>query len=323
MSRQVRYRVAALVLGGLLLGAPLLINGTASADQVTDGARQVVFDGGGMLAISCRSQPEVGSLTVPADSTVRVVNRTGHSARLRLGGTTKGTVADNGATEVVFRRGTTAVQLSPTCALGDESTPLLVTAVPTDPATMPDPMPAPTDTDGPTGPVAEPAQASTPSAGSALPDAVLPAAHPQRPVTANAAGAVRTTMSRPSVAIAAASASQTMPQGGSAARIKTKSLRGTGGRAHAFSGMPPGDDRALLSGVPTIGLSEVAEPAPAPVGAGPSEIAAAEPVAALESIPESRPVGLLALTAIVCVLGVVAGTIRAIVSQRASRTRIA
>ena len=35
MSRQVRYRVAALALGGLLLGAPLLTNGTASAEQAT------------------------------------------------------------------------------------------------------------------------------------------------------------------------------------------------------------------------------------------------------------------------------------------------
>jgi hypothetical protein len=321
MSRQVRYRVSALVLGGLLLGAPLLINGTASAEQVTDGGRQVVFDGGGMLGISCRSQPEVGSLTVPADSTVRVVNRTGHSARLRLGGTTKGTVPDNGASEVVFRRGTTAVQLSPSCALGDESTPLLVTAVPTDPATMPDPMPAPSDTDDTTAPAAEPAQPSS-SAGSALPDAVPPV-RPQRPVTGSAPGAVRTTASRPSVAIAAESASETMPQGGSAARIKTRYLPGTGTRAHAFAGMPPGDDKALLPGVPAIGLSEVAEPAPASVAAPRSQVAAAEPVAAMESIPESRPVGLLALTAIVCVLGVAVAAIRAIVSQRASRTSIA
>jgi hypothetical protein len=261
-------------------------------------------------------------MTVPADSTVRVVNRTGHSAQLRLGGTTKGTVPDNGATEVVFRRGTTAVQLSPACSLGDESTPLLVTAVPTDPATMPDPMPAPSDTDGAAGP-AEPDQPASSSAGSALPDAVPPAARPQRPVTANAPGATRTATSRPAVAIAAASASQTMPQGGSGARLKTRNLRGTSARAHAFSGMPPGDDKALLPGVPAIGLSEVAEPAPAPAAAPPTQVAAAEPVAAMEPLPEPRSAGLLALAAIVCVLGVTAGAIRAIVSQRASRTKIA
>jgi hypothetical protein len=43
----------------------------------------------------------------------------------------------------------------------------------------------------------------------------------------------------------------------------------------------------------------------------------------MEPMSESGPIGLLALTAIVCVIVVAAGAIRAIVSQRASRTRIA
>src|SRR3954453_11681727 len=101
MSRQVRYRVTALVLGGFLLGAPLLTNGTASAEQIEGVGRQVVFTGGGVLGLSCRSHPSVGSLTVPADSTLQLVNRTGHNARLELGGQTKGTIPDNGSTAVV------------------------------------------------------------------------------------------------------------------------------------------------------------------------------------------------------------------------------
>src|ERR1700712_5129192 len=56
MSRQFRYRVTAVVLGGLLGGAPLLTNGTASAGQVEGGGRQVVF-AGGMLGLTCRSTP--------------------------------------------------------------------------------------------------------------------------------------------------------------------------------------------------------------------------------------------------------------------------
>jgi hypothetical protein len=52
-------------------------------------------------------------------------------------------------------------------------------------------------------------------------------------------------------------------------------------------------------------------------------VVAAEPVAAMATLPESQPIGLLAVMAIVCVLGVGAATIRAIVSQRASRTPIA
>src|SRR3954451_12621737 len=145
MRRQVRYRVTALVLGGLLLGAPLLTNGTASAEQVEGGGRQVVFTGGGVLGLSCRSAPSVDALTVPADSTVKVVNRTGHSARLELGGASRGTVPDNGAADVVFRRGTTAVTLNPACALGNQSLPLLVTAMPAAAGEMPDPVPAPSD----------------------------------------------------------------------------------------------------------------------------------------------------------------------------------
>ena len=115
MSRQFRYRLTAFVLGGLIFGAPLLTNGMASAEQVSpssEGGRQVTFSGGGVLGLSCHSTPDIESMVVPADSTVRVINQTGYSAQLRLGGDTKGTVPDDSATEVVFRRGTTSVLLN-------------------------------------------------------------------------------------------------------------------------------------------------------------------------------------------------------------------
>jgi hypothetical protein len=322
MSRQVRHRVTALVAGGLLLGAPLLINGTANAGQTGEGGRQVVFAGGGVLGLSCRSHPDVESMTVPADTTVRVINRTGHSAQLRLSGTAQGRIPDDGSTEVMFRRGTTAVLLSPACALGDESTPLLVTAMPSSPATMPDPIPAPS---APSDAAAPPPDHGSPSAsagGSALPDSVSPAG-PALPTSPRATGE---RASRPATAAAAA---QAMPQGGSASpRLRTKILRGTGGAAPAFSGMPPGDHKRLLSGVPTIGLSSATDqPPPAtdrvPAAVPPTAVVAAEPVAAMAALPESQPIGLLALTAIVCVLGVAAAAIRAIVSQRAYRAPIA
>jgi hypothetical protein len=321
MSRQVRHRVTALVLGGLLLGAPLLTNGTASADQVDGGGRQVVFAGGGVLGLSCRSQPSVESMTVAADSTVLVVNRTGHSAQLELGGTTKGTVPDDGSTEVMFRRGTTAVLLSPGCTLGDEATPLLVTATPADPTTMPDPIAAPPDSDASVTPADSDSPPAAAGAGAALPDSVAPATHQQRPPTATASrpGAVRTAGSRP-----AATAAEAMPQGGSAPRIKTRILRGTDTAPRAFSGMPPGDDKAILPGVPTVGLSSGAQAEPPAAAAPSAEIAAAEPVASMRPMSSgSGRVGLLALIAAVCVLGVGIGAIRAIVSQRASRTKIA
>ena len=85
---------------------PLLTTGTASADQFEGGGRQVIFGGGGVLGLSCRLSPTVESMTVPAESTLHVVNRTGHDAgwswpaRPGLG-------PGGRRAEVVFRRGTT------------------------------------------------------------------------------------------------------------------------------------------------------------------------------------------------------------------------
>jgi hypothetical protein len=326
MSRQVRYRITALVAGGLLLGIPLLTDGTANAGQTGDGGREVVFDGGGVLGLSCSSHPDVESLTVPADTTVRVINHTGHSAQLRLGGTPQGRIPDDGSTELTFRRGTTAVLLSPACALGDESTPLLVTAMPSDPAMMPGPISAPSDAAAPftaggsasasTGGSASAStggSASASTGGSALPDSAP--AGPARSTSPSA------TAARASRSAGAASVVQAMPQGGSASPRLTRTLRGTRGAAAAFSGMPPGDTKRLLPGVPTIGLPQVTDVVSADVP--PAAAVAAEPVAATASLPGTQPIGLLAVTAAVCVLGVGAAAIRAIVSQRASRTPIA
>lgn len=322
MSRQVRYRAAALVLGGLLLGAPLLTNGTANAEQSEAGTRQVVFGGGGVLGLSCRSKPEVGALTVPADSTVRVVNRTGHSAKLQLGGTTKGTVPDDGSTEVVFRRGTTAVLLSPNCTLGDESTPLLVTATPSTPATMPDPVPAPSGDDAEPAP-SDSGPSSTPAGGSAMPDSVAPPTRPQRTVTTRPGTSSLASTLRPA-GQTAATAAQGMPQGNATTRIKTKITRGTREVVPTFAGMPPGDEKTIVAGVPTLTLPTTTEAGSAAAGLPPTTVAAAaEPVASMEPIGQNGSVGLLGVVAGICVIGVAAGAIRAIVSQRASRTTIA
>lgn len=334
MSRRVRNRVTATALGGFLLGAALLTTGTANAEQVSGGGRQVVFAGGGVLGLSCKSTPSVESMTVPADGTVRLVNRTGHGARLRLNGESRGSIPDDGSTEVVFRRGTTAVTLDPSCAITDQATPVLVTASPTLTA-RPDPMPAPADSDAaPVEMPPSPAGASAPQAptdsGSVLPDSVAPAAGPQQPTTTIAG---RPTAARPNpahasrvAAQAATTAAQAMPQGGAAPRVKTKTpTRGTAGAVvPAFSGMPPGDDKTILPGVPSLDLASppMADAPAIPAGA-PSGLVAAEPVAAMRPMPESRPAGLLAVIATVSVLGVAIAAIRAIVSQRASRASVA
>jgi hypothetical protein len=56
--------------------------------------------------------------------------------------------------------------------------------------------------------------------------------------------------------------------------------------------------------------------------ASPSQ-AAAEPVAALRPVASQGPIGLLALVASVCVVGVGVGAIRALVSERAYRSKSA
>jgi hypothetical protein len=324
MSRQVRNRVAALVLGGLLLGAPLLTNGTANAEQSEAGARQVVFGGGGVLGLSCRSTPDVGAMTVPADSTVRVVNRTGHSARLRLGGTAKGTIPDDGSTDVVFRRGTTPVMLSPNCALGDQATPLMVTATPSAPVTLPNPDPGPSDDDAVPVAPSDGSPAAAPTSGSALPDAMGTGTRPHRTST------VRPGASRPGAVRHGPS--------GTASKIKNGITRGTQEAAPTFAGMPPGDDKTIVGGVPTLELPSPAVPSSAvPSSSVPSSSvsaaselssavpvsAAAEPVATMEPMRGTGSVGLLGVVAGVCVIGVAVGAIRAIVSQRASRTNMA
>lgn len=327
MSRQVRHRVTAIVLGGFLLGAAVVTTGTASAEQVDEAGRQVVFAGGGMLGLSCRSTPSVGSMTVPAESTVRVINRTGHGAKLLLNGASKGSIPDDGATEVVFRRGTTAVTLDPTCAVTDQATPVLVTATPS-PTGMPNPVPSPTGGavgGGGTGP-SQPGSSPTSGSGSSQPGSGPPATT-QDPPTSGAGDPATAPAGGPRPTVitdqAAAGGAGSMPQGGTAPRVKTKVMRGTAGAGvPAFSGMPPGDDKTVLDDVPAVDLT-TAGAVPGQQALPASEMAAAEPVAAMRPMADPRPIGLLAIVAAVCALGVAVGAIRAIVSQRASRTSVA
>jgi hypothetical protein len=116
-----------------------------------------------------------------------------------------------------------------------------------------------------------------------------------------------------------------MPQGGATSRLKTRTSTGTAAAdVPAFSGMPPGEDKTILDGVPTVELSSSAtQVTPAQPAAPATDMAAAEPVAAMEPMADSQPLGLLAVIASICVVGVGAGAIRAIVSQRASRTNMA
>jgi hypothetical protein len=101
----------------------------------------------------------------------------------------------------------------------------------------------------------------------------------------------------------------------------TRSRPATTGPGRINPGMPPGDAPTLVPGaaggdLPVTGGTVL----PDVVGIVP---AAAEPVAALEPVTETGPVGLLAIIATICVAGVTAAAIRAIAAQRASRASMA
>ena len=332
MSRQFRYRVAAVVLSGLVFGAPLLINGTASAEQLDPRDRRVSFTGNGVLGLTCESRPTVESMRVPADSVVQVQNRTGHDARLMLGGTEKGVIPEDGSADVVFRRGTTTVLLTPDCDHGDDAVPMIVTA---EPSASSRPGPAPAPTGGSTSAhKSKPSGSASRTSNSTRTKAAKAASRPARTgPNSTRTGLRKPSGARPAAAASSAAAAAAMPPGDAGQRLKARIVRGTPGvGAPAFAGMPvdaPKTEEPGTSAVtPAVPHSESVAPAvdgvpvetdDAPVSASAS---AAEPVAAVGPIREGRPVGLLGLTALVCVLGVTTAAIRAFVSQRASHANM-
>ena len=333
MSRQFRYRVAAVVLSGLVFGAPLLLNGTASAEQLDSNDRRVSFSGDGVLGLTCESKPSVESMRVPADSVVQVQNRTGHDARLMLGGTEKGTIPEDGSADLVFRRGTTTVLLTPDCDHGDDPVPMMVTAEPSA-SNKPDAAPASAGATTSTFKSKPSGSATRNSGGSTRQKTAKPASRPARTGTdATRSGVRKPSSERPAVAASSAATAGAMPPSDSGRRLKARPMQGTTGvGAPAYAGMPAGEQKSAAPGAPT-GAPAVTpgEPVAPAVDSLPaveddvpvsSSASASEPVAAVGPIREGQPVGLLGLTALVCVLGVTTAAIRSFVSQRASRTNM-
>ncbi len=328
MSRQFRYRVTAVVLSGLIFGAPLLLNGTARADPLDPEDRRVSFTSDGVLGLTCESKPSVESLRVPADSVVRVQNRTGHDAQLKLGGTEKGTIPEGGFAGLLFRRGTTAVLLTPECDNGEAAVPMMVTAEPSVTFSNPDPAPAPTGGNA--------AQLTKPSGGGTRTKAgaALPGSSASRPAR-DRRGPVRSGTRKPSAARPPAAtgggtaATEPLPQRDTNPRVKVDTMPGTGIGAPTFMEVPPGIAGTVVPSAPPAGpavprtasatpTAPTATDLPVGVTGEPVSAVASEPVAAVGPIRQGRPLGLLGLTALICVLGVATAAIRAIVSQRAS-----
>jgi hypothetical protein len=134
---------------------------------------------------------------------------------------------------------------------------------------------------------------------------------------------------RPSAAITAAAPSATEIKTGTSRRTRTAVLPtadaaqpGVGsGVPNRGGSSPPATSAAAVAVPPT----RAAQPAPVavPSRAATPRQAAAEPVAALRPVVSPEPIGLLALVASVCVVGVGFCAIRTLVSQRAYRSTIA
>ncbi|MEV1286750.1 hypothetical protein [Micromonospora sp. NPDC049679] len=155
MSQQLRQRSVATGIAMLFAAAPVLAAKIAYADPgptpgapVQESGQEVVFAGDNVLGVSCAATPSATSVTVPAESTLRVVNQTGRRARLLIDGDTQGEIAHGAAAEVLFHRGPVSLALKPNCVVAEESS-IRVEVVPGSPVT---PSAGSTAPSGPTGP---------------------------------------------------------------------------------------------------------------------------------------------------------------------------
>lgn len=259
-----RHRAAAVAVAALFAATPLLVTAAAQAapapDQLpAESGKEVVFSGDrGLLGVSCAANPSTSSVTIPAETTLRVVNKTGYRAKLMLDGAAQGEIADGAAVPVVFHRGPVTLGLKPSCMLSDESA-VRVEVVPAPGAKPPGSKPRP---------------------GS-----------PARP--ANGGGDQREEQpeAEPTAAPSPSPAVTETPE-------------------PAMASEDGGDSGEAVATVDDTS------------GTGDQGVAA-EALSSVQPVRKSGPIGLLALIASVCVVGVSAGAIRAIIAQRATRTGVA
>lgn len=265
MQPLARRRAAATAVAALFVAAPLLATGAvyaapapSPAISVPESGKEVVFSGSkGLLGVSCEANPSASAVTVPAETTLRVVNQTGYRAKLYLDGASQGEIEDGGVAPVVFHRGPVTLGLKPSCMLGKQS------AVRVE--------------------VVAASGSATPGSGTKP-----GSSHPGRPPS-NEAGDKPRTRASASPAPDASPSADASPDAAATSE----------------------DGGSLDAGVATVDETTG------------TEGAAAEALASVEPVRETGPIGLLALIATVCVVGVSAGAIRAIIAQRATRTGVA
>jgi hypothetical protein len=276
----IRNRAAATAIAALFAATPLAFGTAAYAyGPVQESGKEVVFSGGGLLGVACGAKPSATSVTVPAESSLRVVNNTGRRAKLVLDGATRGEISSGSAAEVLFHRGPVSLALKPDCVLADESS-VRVEVVAAPPAAAPAPpgsAPAPRAPGG--------ATSGTNDGGGTTPGG-----------TAGRTTRAEDPRERPDGA-ATASAEPTTPA----------------------AEPTPADGTETATATVDGNLPALTEPTDSVTVTG----ANAEPLASVEPVRTGGSTGLLALIATVCAVGVSAGAIRAIIAQRATRTRTA
>jgi hypothetical protein len=120
--RAASMTVAALFAAALFAAAPLAFGASAHADgPVRDGGSSVTFSGAGLLGVACTSTASASSLTVRAESSLRVVNETGHRATVLLGAAITGEIANGASADVLLHRVPVSLALKPSCLFADTS----------------------------------------------------------------------------------------------------------------------------------------------------------------------------------------------------------
>lgn len=306
-----RSRSVALLAAGALAGAPVLATvpayGVAAqrpTAQTVEADRRVVFNGAGLLGLTCAANPDLASVTIAAESTLRVVNQTGHRATLLLDGSPRGEVARGSTAEVLFHRGPVALALKPQCALPEQASvrvqvipPRAVAPPPPSPSGRPDPAHRPTTAGGSDG---------DGSGGTG------------RGSSGDDTGSARSRAARGDSGSGDPSSGRGWPEDGTGTpSTGADNLDGSGSEADTGDGSaldPFAAGAADL--VPPSAGGEMVN------GASQADMAA-EPMASVDPVEEEGPIGLLALISVICILGVSIGAIRAILAQRASRTSMA
>jgi hypothetical protein len=257
----------------------------------------VEFSGGSVLSLLvCKSQPNLGDVSVPADSRVNFVNRLGQNASLKVDGKSVATVQPNQQVPVLFKKGPVEVAMTFDCGVGvvQQFKPVSVGVTSAPPAQAP-------------------AQGAAPAPrgqAKAAPGATQTAA-PNGPAGA-AAGAANGVIT--SHTGAGGRAATKAPQDSTGSNGSDASAPATGAGEQGTEPIDPSLVDPSAAAAPALGVDPSA-----PVD---DRVTVEEPVAA--SGPASGgPAGLLALVATVCAVGVGIAAIRAIIAQRTSRASFA